>query len=256
MLSRISLTMSYYALLKSLDFVLGVYKDTLSCSVVRKSQYFSHYLHYYNTLSPQPSRRVNQSGACSGSDVITSGPRKSETTMEDKLIVVVCGYPELYIDLRTFTKTGIHFATRLELPGRRPSHDANSRLLCIVSEFHARMARISRANEASKVKMFKRFIRDLFASFASGVNERTCRERGFSGNAGHKTEICSQTLLYQTLYARWNENDIHSFLKTVNVSFHQKYSDIKTPAQVSILKRAELNSRISVGGIYNLSCHK
>ncbi len=103
------------------------------------------------------SRRVNQSGACSGSDVITSGPRKSETTMEDKLIVVVCGYPELYIDLRTFTKTGIHFATRLELPGRRPSHDANSRLLC--SEFHARMARISRANEASKVKMFKRFIR-------------------------------------------------------------------------------------------------
>ncbi len=110
-------------------------------------------------LSPQPSRRVNQSGACSGSDVITSGPRKSETTMEDKLIVVVCGYPELYIDLRTFTKTGIHFATRLELPGRRPSHDANSRLLCIVSEFHARMARISRANEASKVKMFKRFIR-------------------------------------------------------------------------------------------------
>ncbi len=99
------------------------------------------------------SRRVNQSGACSGSDVITSGGRKSETTMEDKVIVVVCGYPELYIHLRTFTKTGIHFATRLELPGRSPSHDAYSRLLC--SEFHARMARISRANEASKLKMFK-----------------------------------------------------------------------------------------------------
>ncbi len=81
------------------------------------------------------SRRVNQSGACSSSDVITSGGRKSETTMEDKVIVVVCGYPELYIHLRTFTKTGIHFATRLELPGRSPSHDANSRLLC--SEFHA-----------------------------------------------------------------------------------------------------------------------
>ncbi len=100
------------------------------------------------------SRRVNQSGACSSSDVITSGGRKSETTMEDKLIVVVCGYPELYIHLRTFTKTGIHFATRLELPGRSPSHDANSRLLC--SEFHARMVQISRANEASKLKMFKR----------------------------------------------------------------------------------------------------
>ncbi len=43
------------------------------------------------------SHRVNQSGACSSSDVITSGGRKSETTMEDKVIVVVCGYPELYI---------------------------------------------------------------------------------------------------------------------------------------------------------------
>ncbi len=32
-------------------------------------------------------------------------------------------------------------------------------------------------------------------------------------------------------------------LKTVG--FHQKYSDIKTPAQVSILKRAELNQAFS-----------
>ncbi len=96
---------------------------------------------------------VNQSGACSSSDVITSGGRKSETTMEDKVIVVVCGYPELHIHLRTFTKTGIHFATKLELPGRSPSHDTYSHLLC--SEFHARM----------KSKQ-----RDWFASFASGVN--------------------------------------------------------------------------------------
>ncbi len=29
-------------------------------------------------------------------------------------------------------------------------------------------------------------------------------------------------------HARWNENDIQNFLKTVG--FHQKYSDIKTPA--------------------------
>ncbi len=100
------------------------------------------------------SRRVNQSGACSSSDIITSGGRKSETTMEDKVIVIVCGYPELYIHLRTFTKTGIHFTTRLELPGSSPSHDANSRLLC--SEFHTWMARISRANEASKLKIFMR----------------------------------------------------------------------------------------------------
>ncbi len=66
------------------------------------------------------SRRVNQSGACSSSDVITSGGRKSQTTMDDKVIVVVCGYPELYIHLHTFTKTGIHFATRLELPAEAP----------------------------------------------------------------------------------------------------------------------------------------
>ncbi len=48
--------------------------------------------------------RVNQSGACSSSDVITSGGRKSETTMEDKLIVVVCGYPELYDTTSYFYK--------------------------------------------------------------------------------------------------------------------------------------------------------
>ncbi len=28
--------------------------------------------------------------------MITSGGRKSETTMEDKSMVIVCGYPELY----------------------------------------------------------------------------------------------------------------------------------------------------------------
>ncbi len=54
------------------------------------------------------------------------------------------------------------------------------------------------------------------------------RARGFPGNAIHKTELRSQTLLYQTLYARRNKNDIQNFLKTVG--FHQKYSDIKTSA--------------------------
>ncbi len=48
--------------------------------------------------------RANQSGTCSSSDVITSGGRKSETTMEDKLIVVVCGYPELYDTTSYFYK--------------------------------------------------------------------------------------------------------------------------------------------------------
>ncbi len=66
---------------------------------------------------------------------------KFQTTMEDKFIVVVCGYPELCVHLPTFTKTGIHFATRLELPGRSPSHDANLHLLC--SEFHTRMVRVN-----------------------------------------------------------------------------------------------------------------
>ncbi len=65
----------------------------------------------------------------------------------------------------------------------------------------------------------------------------------FPGNAAHKTELRSQTLLFQTLLARWTENNIQSFLKTVG--FHQKYSDIKTPAQVWILKRAELNQAFS-----------
>ncbi len=78
----------------------------------------------------------------------------------------------------------------------------------------------------------------------------------FPGNAVHKTDLRSQTLLYQTLYA--NEIDIQHFLKTVG--FHQKYSDIKTPAlgfdsetcsnQPSILLTTPPTIRISEGGIY------
>ncbi len=109
----------------------------IECFYSRESRKFLRNLNFAGY-----SRSVNQSGSCSSSDVIMSGGRKSETAMEDKIIVVVCGYPELYIHLRTFTKTGIHFAMRLELPGRSPSHDANSRLLC--SEFHSRMARFIR----------------------------------------------------------------------------------------------------------------
>ncbi len=56
----------------------------------------------------------------------------------------------------------------------------------------------------------------------------TSGDQGFPGNAVHKAELRSQMLLYKTLHARWNENDIHHFLKTVG--FLQKYSDIKTPA--------------------------
>ncbi len=94
-----------------------------------------------------------QSGACSSSDVITSGGRKSETTMEDKLIVVVCGYPELYDITLYFYKNRnkkdlawkkvtrpVSAASPLHLLGRSPSHDANSRLC---SEFHVRMKRVN-----------------------------------------------------------------------------------------------------------------
>ncbi len=69
------------------------------------------------------SHRVNQSEACSSIDVITSGGRKSQTTMEDKLIVIVCGYLALYICI---SETGAAC--------RSPPHDAYSPLLC--SEFH------------------------------------------------------------------------------------------------------------------------
>ncbi len=79
--------------------------------------------------------------------------------MEDKVIVDVCGYPELYIHLRTFTKTGIHFATRLELPGRSPSHDAYSRMLCNVTEFHARMKRVNSKCSSIQLARIARFSR-------------------------------------------------------------------------------------------------
>ncbi len=78
------------------------------------------------------SRRINQSGACSSSDVIMSRGRKSQTTMEDKLIEVVCGYLELYDTTTFFSKTGIDFATRLELPGRSPPPPMTRILVCCV----------------------------------------------------------------------------------------------------------------------------
>ncbi len=88
------------------------------------------------------SRRVNQSGACSSSDVITSGGRKSQTTMEDKVIVVVCGYPELYDTTSYFYKNRNKFCNETGAAWQKPPpHDANSRLLC--SEFNARMKRVN-----------------------------------------------------------------------------------------------------------------
>ncbi len=80
-------------------------RDRQSCGAIRANeeariQRLGRLMRYWPELKNVNfgiySRRVNQSGACSSSDVIMSGGRKSETTMEDKLIVVVCGYPELY----------------------------------------------------------------------------------------------------------------------------------------------------------------
>ncbi len=85
------------------------------------------------------SRRVNQSGACSSS-AVTSGGRQSESTMEDKLIVVVCGYPELYDTTSYFYKNRNTFCNETGAAWLKPPHDANSHLLC--SEFHARMKRV------------------------------------------------------------------------------------------------------------------
>ncbi len=65
-------------------------------------------------------------------------PKQQWRTNESWLYV---GTRSCTILLRTFTKTGIHLATRLELPGRSPSHDAYSCLLC--SEFHERMKRVN-----------------------------------------------------------------------------------------------------------------
>ncbi len=68
------------------------------------------------------------------------------------LLWLYVGTRSCTILLRTFTKTGIHFATRLELPAEAPPMT----WIHICCVFHVRMKRISRANEASKLKMFKR----------------------------------------------------------------------------------------------------
>ncbi len=65
-------------------------------------------------------RRINQSGACSSSDVIMSGGRKSETTMEDKVIVVVCEYPELYDTTSYFYKNSNTFCNETGAAWQKP----------------------------------------------------------------------------------------------------------------------------------------
>ncbi len=75
--------------------------------------------------------RLNQSGACSSSDVITSGGRKSETTMEDKLIVVVCVYTRSFmILLRIFIKTGINIIKSIFIKTVPDPNGLSCRIIC------------------------------------------------------------------------------------------------------------------------------
>ncbi len=65
-------------------------------------------------------RYLRESGACSSSDVITSGGRKSKTAMEDKLILVVCGYPELYDTTSYFYKSRNTFCNETGAAWQKP----------------------------------------------------------------------------------------------------------------------------------------
>ncbi len=92
--------------------------------------------------------RVNQSGACSSSDVIRSGGRKSQTTMEDRVMVVVCGYPELYDTTSYFYKNRNTFCNETGAAAEAPPM-TRIHVCCVVnvtrewSEFHARMKRVN-----------------------------------------------------------------------------------------------------------------
>ncbi len=85
------------------------------------------------------SRRVNQSGACSSSDVITSGGRKSQTK-EDKVIWLYVGTRSC-IYIFVLLQKQEYILQRDWSCCRSPSHDAKSCLLC--SEFHERMKRVN-----------------------------------------------------------------------------------------------------------------
>ncbi len=107
-------------------------RDRQSCSAIRANgvnytarierlEHLTRELHELKNLNfGGYSRRDNQSGACSSSDVITSGGRKSQTTMEDKLVVVVCGYPELYDTTSYFYKNRNTFSNETGAACRSP----------------------------------------------------------------------------------------------------------------------------------------
>ncbi len=101
-------------------------RDTQSCGAIRANE--AAWIERLGRLTRELknrnfggySRRVNQSGACSSSDVITSEGRKSQTTMEDKLMVVVCVYPELYDTTLYFYKNRNKFSNETGAAWQKP----------------------------------------------------------------------------------------------------------------------------------------
>ncbi len=86
-------------------YMLSQCKDAIDNPAARIERFFTRDSRELKNLNfGVYSRRDNQSGACSSSDVITSGGRKYEKIMEDKIIVVVCGYPEPYVTTSYFYK--------------------------------------------------------------------------------------------------------------------------------------------------------
>ncbi len=79
------------------------------------------------------SRRVNQLGVCSSSDVITSGGRKSQTTMEDKLIGLVCEYAELCDTTSYFYKNRNTFCNETGAACRSPPPMMRIHVCCVVN---------------------------------------------------------------------------------------------------------------------------
>ncbi len=86
-------------------YMLSQCKDAIDNPAARIERFFTRDSRELKNLNfGVYSRRDNQSEACSSSDVITSGGRKYEKIMEDKIIVVVCGYPEPYVTTSYFYK--------------------------------------------------------------------------------------------------------------------------------------------------------
>ncbi len=98
---------------------------------------------------------------------------------------------------------------------------------CFLSEASNSVFNISVSHRLNALYLWRHIYMQIHSLPAGGAVEVVEIELSLA-TAVHKAALRSQTVLYQTLHARWNENDIQNFLKTVG--FLQKYSDMKTPA--------------------------